>query len=160
MLPLIVIGATDAMRTALAPYAQVGHIEHHPTAEVAYFALLDALVQLHQHDDHPALTLTEAGWSVHVAYGPLAYGALIAHPSPVGRMPHTGHTLALGWQIDPAPSRPSRVMDGAEIDLDRDTLVWQAATAASADQVVDLATDAGLPFLIKYLEWKSPVSET
>lgn len=156
MLPLIVLGATDVMRTALAPYAEVGHIEHHPTAEAAYFALLDALQLAHQHDDRPALTLTEAGWSVHVAYGPLVYGALIAHPG-ASRMPHTGHTLALGWQIDPAPSRPSRVTAGEPAELHRDTLVWQAATAASVDAVVDLSKDVGLPFLISYLEWKSPV---
>lgn len=142
MLPLIVIGATPPMRHALEPYAQAGHIEYHPTAEVAHYALADAAT-------HPE---ADGRWPVHVAYGPDAYGGVIVERA--ARLPHTGHTLVLGWNIDHEPNKPRRVTDGRITGTDPNTLVWQAGTVVSADKVIDLATDAGLPFLVRYLEWK------
>jgi len=156
MRPLIVIGASDAMRAALEPYAEVGHIEHHPTAERAYFALLDLLRESHQTDDHPELSLTENGWNVHVAYGPDSYGAL-ATGSTSGtsaRLPHLGRTLVLAWNLDPDPGRPRRVVDGAAPELPDPNMPWQVAAAISADYVVDMSGTQALPFLVRLLEWK------
>lgn len=151
MRPLIVIGAPDEMRTALEPYAQVGHIEHHPTAEAAHFALLDLL------DKDPELGALppEVGWNVHVAYGPRAYGALAAGNilGTSGRLRHGGRTLVLAWDVDPDPGRPRRVIEG-RADLPPITTPWQVSAAISADYVVDLAREVGLPFLVRLLEWK------
>lgn len=165
MLPLIVIGATQPIRAALEPYAQVGHIEHHPTAEDAHFALTEAAttpgqshVGVHVHPLHgKAIGVEPSRWEAHVAYGPEAYGPIVVggtRPG-VGRLSHSGHTLVLGWQVDPDPGRSRRVRGGAVTGADPDTLAWQVAVALSADVVVDLGQSAGLPFLIRYLEWKS-----
>jgi hypothetical protein len=146
MLPLIVIGATDAMRQALGPYAEVGHIEHHPTAQAAHFALQDAAThQLDTKDD-------QLRWRVHVAYGPLAYGPAIVDPH--ARLPHSGHTLTLGWMVNHEPSRPRRYVSGEVSGTDPATVIWQAATVLHADHVIDLARPVGVSFLVRYLEWK------
>jgi len=161
MLPLIVIGATEPIRTALEPYAQVGHIEHHLTAEDAHFALMDAT-----RDPQAVRVLGEityvrdavdTTWNAHVAYGPEAYGAIaVGGTRPgQGRLAHSGHTLVLGWNIDPDPGRSRRVHGQAVTGTDPDTLPWQVGTALPADMIVDLAQPAGLPFLVRYLEWKS-----
>jgi hypothetical protein len=151
MLPLIVIGATEPIRAALEPYAQVGHIEHHPTAEDAHRALGDS--------GTPS-TPADTGiwqWCVHAAYGPEAYGPIVVGGTRPGtaRLAHSGHTLVLGWNIDPDPGAPRRVRGQQITGSDPDTLPWQVAVALSADQIVDLSKPAGLPFLISYLEWKS-----
>lgn len=154
MRPLIVVGASDAMRDALAGYTEAGHIEFHPTAEAAHFALLDLSTT------HPELELgvlpPEHGWNVHVAYGPLAYGPLMVGNTSgdSGRLPHTGHTLVLCWDVDPDPGKPHRVVEGQVTGTVPDTTVWQVAVAVSADRVVDLGRSVGLPFLVRYLEWK------
>lgn len=150
MLPLIVIGATEPMRTALEPYAQVGHIEHHLTAEDAHFALSES---------GTPRTHGEGGmaWRVHVAYGPEAYGAIVVGGTRPGngRLAHSGHALVLAWNVDPDPGRPRQIRDHVVTGTDPDTLVWQAAAALPADLIVDLGREAGLPFLVGYLEWKS-----
>jgi hypothetical protein len=158
--PLIVIGASDVMRDALEPYSEVGHIQHHPTAESAQFALLDAAtdpaspgyVPVHAHPLQ-ACGVGVSRWAAHVAYGPLAYGPLVVGPA--GRLPHGGHTLVLGWNIDPDPGRSRRVQDGSVTGQDPDTTVWQAATVVAADLVVDLARPDAMPIVVRYLEWKS-----
>lgn len=148
MRPLIVIGATAAMRDALEPYDQVGHIEHHPTAEAAYYALIDAGSLF-------VGTGVRMGWPVHVAYGPDYYGPLVvARSTGTARLGHTGYTFVLGWDVDPDPGRARRVVDGQVADLPRDTTPWQVSAAISADYVVDLARPVGLPFLVRVLEWK------
>lgn len=160
MLPLIVIGAPDVMRTALEPYAEVGHIEHHTTAEEAQYALADREAAL-PGDTEGLLDLpTSERWRVHAAYGPLAYGPLISAGTTghwTTRLGHTGHTLILGWELDPEPSRPRRVIGHEVGGVNPNTMAWQAATVVGADVVVDVSLPAGLPFLTRYLEWKSGV---
>jgi hypothetical protein len=147
MRPLIVIGATTAMREALEPYAQVGHIEHHPTAEDAHWALLESGAS--------ADTLEGRGWDVHVAYGPEAYGSLIVgHNAGTHRLQHSGRTFVFCWDVDPDPGRPRRVMGGQVVEPHPDTTPWQVSAAISADYVVDLAREVGVPFLVRLLEWK------
>jgi hypothetical protein len=156
MRPLIVIGASDVMRTALEPYREVGHIEHHPTAQTAHYALADLRVT----PEHPQVLSFEAtrrpyGWAAHVAYGPLYYGPLMAAGTTgSARLAHTGHTLVLTWDVDPEPGKPRRVLDGQVAGEHPDTTPWQVAAAVSADYVVDLGRPVGLPFLIRLLEWK------
>jgi hypothetical protein len=150
MLPLVVIGATEPIRAALELYAQVGHIEHHPTAEDAHFALGES-------GTAPARGEHGTAWPVHVGYGPMSHGAIaVAGSQPGnGRLAHSGHTLVLGWFIDPNPGKARQVRGNTVTGIDPDTLAWQAAVALSADIVVDLAQPSAVPFLTRYLEWKS-----
>jgi hypothetical protein len=160
VLPLIVIGADDLVKTALEPYAQVGHIAYHPTAEAAHYALCDAAaregLQMLVVDD-------ELGWPVHVGYGPEGYGALTVGSvasQRMARLRHTGHTLILGHDIDPDPGRPVRFLGGGPAGEPPNTSVWQAAIAVSADHILDLGHEYAVAHLVAYLEWKSPADST
>jgi hypothetical protein len=154
MLPLIVIGADDVVRAALEPYAQVGHIEHHPTAETAHWSLVAAGAV---YEDHPLLAPIDPRWSVHVGYGPDYFGQLAVGSTALpSRLPHAGHTLILAHDVDPDPGRAIRVTDGAPAGEPPITTCWQAAVAVSADRVLDLAQPDAVAHLVAYLEWKSP----
>jgi hypothetical protein len=149
MLPLIVIGADDVVRAALEPYAQVGHIEYHPTAEAAHWSLVAAEVGYVDYDDER--------WPVHVGYGPDYFGQLaVGSTSQHSRLEHAGHTLILAHDVDPDPGRVIRVQDGAPRGEPPITTCWQAAVAVSADRVLDLAQPDAVAHLVAYLEWKSP----
>lgn len=157
LLPLIVIGADVPVRMALAPYAQVGHIDYHPTAEAAHYALCDDAEGTEIGPD------ADGAWPVHVAYGPEGYRALTV--GSIGgryhsRLLHTGHTLVLGHGIDPDPGKPIRVSGGQPQGEPPDTSPWQAAVAVSADRVLDLAHEDAVAHLVAYLEWKSPAGST
>jgi hypothetical protein len=151
MQPLIVIGADHCMRTALEPYAEVGHIEFHPTAEAAHYALADRSANQETDPDDPCSC--GSIWCAHVAYAPGAYGPLVAGGGH-GRLPHTGRTLVLCWDVDAHPEQPRRVVDGQVSGTDPDTRPWQAATLVSADYVVDVATPGAGEFLARLLAWK------
>lgn len=144
------IGATDECRRLLEPYAKVGHIGYHPTAEDALYALIDAAengVPVWA----PAEVTSMNEWPVHVAYGPDAYGALASGAE--ARLQHTGHTFVLGLDVHEAPSAIR--MRGAVLESDQpDNLIWQAAVVAGADMLVDLTSPEALAFMANYLHWK------
>jgi hypothetical protein len=162
MRPLIVIGATPVIRQALEPYAEVGHIMFHPTAEAAHYALVDAVAAGELEAPEPNMTNPEEPrWVAHVAYGPDYYGPLVAaHSSGTTRLPHDGHTLVLGWELDyESRRRPIRVLTGTPTAQPEDTTPWHVMAAISADYTVDLKQDTGLPFLVRYLAWKDAPTE-
>lgn len=135
------------MQDALRAYEQVGRIEYHPTAEAAHWALCDTNARQGREPDAP--------WDVHVAYGPEVYGPLaVGHGAGTHRLAHSGRTFVLCWAVDPDPGRPIRVVQGHLSAALPDTTPWQVSAAISADYVVDLAAEQGLPFLVRLLEWK------
>lgn len=149
MLPLIVIGATDRVTEILTPFAEVGHISYHPTAEAAHYALCDGADDMH----------ADGKWDVHVAYGPFAYGALCT--ARVGtaavadaQLPHSGHTLLVGLGIHD-PKASIRAVGAEPTEEPDNTMVWQAAVTTSADMIVDLESTDAVNVLVRYLEWKS-----
>jgi hypothetical protein len=158
MLPLIVIGATQAMTDLLHPYAEVGHIEYHRSAEEAHWTLSDALNRAYSASGVTELLVqaTEDGrWQAHVAYGPDCFGPIAV--ARVGTNPpllgHMGHTLLLGYEVHEPPAN-IRVRDGAEAGMPEDTMIWQAAVLASADLIVDMASPEAISHMANYLEWK------
>jgi hypothetical protein len=149
MLPLIVIGATDRVTEILTPFAEVGHISYHPTAEAAHHALLDG----------PEDCLEDGRWNVHVAYGPKAYGALCTARTgsaaiAATRLWHTGHTLVLGLDVTD-PKLAIRAVGGEPSEEPDNTMIWQAAVAVAADMILDLESTDAVSTLVRYLEWKS-----
>lgn len=149
MMPLIVIGADDECRSLLELYAEVGHIEYHPTAEDAHYGLLDAAENRMRID-----STTEGVWHVNVAYGPAAYGQLTTgHMGRETRLPHSGHTLVLGLDLHEAPS-VIRMRGGTQEHEQPGNAIWQVAAVVGADLVVDLTSPEALSFMASYLGWK------
>lgn len=158
MLPLIVIGATDRVTEILTPFAEVGHISYHPTAEAANHALVDAFMD--ESLPEPTAQMTDRlGWRCHVAYGPKAYGDLCAARAGAGtlaeaKLPHSGHTLILGLDVH-EPKRSIRAVAGEPAEEPEQTMIWQAAVNARADLIVDLESTDAVTHLVGYLAWKS-----
>jgi hypothetical protein len=159
MLPLIVIGATDRVREILEPYAQVGHIQYHRTAEDAHRALTDETVAEMAADElaEPMLE-ADSRWSVHVAYGPASWGALCR--ANVGfqvqneaRLPHSGHTLVFGLDVH-EPALSIRAVGGEPEIEPEHTMIWSAGVMVRADLILDLENPEAIRHLIGYLDWK------
>lgn len=149
MLPLIVIGATDRVTEILTPFAEVGHISYHPTAEAAHHALLAG-------PDDPEW---DGNWNVHVAYGPKAFGSLCTARTGIAAITsaflfHAGHTLVLGLDVHD-PKLTIRAVGGEPETDPEQTMIWQAAVNVRADMIIDLESADAVGVLTRYLEWKS-----
>jgi hypothetical protein len=159
MLPLIVIGATDRVREILEPYAEVGHIQYHGTAEEAHHALTDETVaEMSNNELAEPMLEADGRWSVHVGYGPASWGALCR--ASVGfqvqneaRLPHSGHTLVLGVDVHEPPSSIRAVGGEPETEPEH-TMIWSAGVILPADLILDVENPEAIRHLIGYLEWK------
>ncbi len=164
MLPLIVIGATDRVKEILTPYAEVGHISYHPTAEAAHRALLDGMPVVQPNPPETLVAYSGADmlndqWLVHVAYGPKAFGPLCTGLAGTGALlntmlPHAGHTLMFGLDVHD-PKLVIRAIEGHPVEEPEQTMIWQAGINAKADLVLDLESTDAVNKLVRYLEWKS-----
>jgi hypothetical protein len=142
VLPLIVIGATEEIQELVRPELPLASF--YPTAEEAHNGLIDASFA----------DLNANGWNVHVAYGPHAFGPLAT--GRVGavtsaRLAHIGWTAILGHSVNATPGRPRRVIEGQMPSEAEDRSIWQAASAVSADLMLDMATPDAPQYLANWL---------
>jgi hypothetical protein len=148
VLPLIVIGADERTGSALRQCGAEPDCRFYDNTEDAAYALNDDLrqaVAASVHYGAPGVVEFDGhrnAWRVNVAYGPKVLG-LAATGQPV-RLPHTGWTLVLAWNL-PDIRTSRRVVGGVLSGPDEPTIPTQAATMLGANVIVDLsapATDA------------------
>lgn len=140
MLPLIVIGADERTKQAVEAENVGVRLIFFEDTEAAAYVLNDEL-GWSAGGGHPDPNLIEFdtrrnAWRCNVAYGPKSLGqAAIAKGA---KLPHTGWTLALTWEM-PDSAMPRRMVGDTPAGEDQSTLARQAASMLGANLLIDLS---------------------
>jgi hypothetical protein len=145
MLPLIVIGADERTEQAIRGTGLAEpSLRFFENTDQAVYALNDDLSEaVREGTPFRGMVEFDGGrnaWRANVAYGPRVLGWAAVAQSP--KLPHTGWTLTLTWDL-PDPAAPRRVVDGTPEGQDQSTIATQAAIMLGANLLIDLQAGSG-----------------